>query len=175
MSIPKPVVHLSDIAVYKQLINDQQKASVVKFTAPWCGPCKRIAPKFEELAKEHSSCVGFYEVDIDSANAITDFENVQSIPLFLFFKGGEKRKALEIRGANVQTLEANIKTLVAEVNMAKLVLDDVVESDDDDVGSEVAEPDYDSESHNEYGQDCEIPIEKTIPEDMIKSSDDKEL
>src|SRR5207248_830140 len=99
------------------------------------------------------------EVNIDSAIAITDFENVQSIPLFLFFKDGEKRKSLTMLGSNVQTLETNVKTLVTEVNMAKLVLDNIVESE--------PEPESEPEVHEPEVSEPEVPepeVAKLEPE-----------
>lgn len=183
----KLIHHVSDYTEYSKLT--KESPCVVKFTASWCGPCKRIAPQFEQLAIQHSSEITFLEIDIDVADQITNHEDVQGIPLFLFYKDGKKRDTLTFKGASSVYLEANMKTFVAEVGLYKLALDDVVEfenedSSDEDVVSEQVHDQphessngqsdeqlgrYDSdENHNEYGEECEIIIEKTISDDMIK-------
>ena len=65
------------------------KLVYVDVWATWCGPCKQIAPKIEELSKnEQYSEVSFYVYDIDDDDEITE-EYIEVIPTFLFFKDGE--------------------------------------------------------------------------------------
>lgn len=59
---------------------------VVDFSAVWCGPCKRIAPYFEELARKNTSVV-FVHVDIDELKHLPDRQDIQVVPTFKFFKG----------------------------------------------------------------------------------------
>ena len=61
---------------------------IVDFYAPWCGPCKRIAPIFNELSGKYTN-VTFIKVDIDSHKQIADEYKVRSIPQLLFFKDGK--------------------------------------------------------------------------------------
>lgn len=60
---------------------------IVDFSANWCGPCKRIAPIYEELAKQHTNAV-FLHVDVDDVQGLPDGSDISSIPCFKFFKGG---------------------------------------------------------------------------------------
>ena len=64
---------------------------LVDFWAPWCGPCKAIAPILEELAVELSGQVQIAKLDIDVAgnDAIAAEYGVRAIPTMLLFKGGQ--------------------------------------------------------------------------------------
>jgi thioredoxin len=62
---------------------------LVDFWAPWCGPCRMIAPMIEELAGEYSGAVKIGKLNIDdSPNSAGSF-GVSSIPTLMIFKGGD--------------------------------------------------------------------------------------
>jgi thioredoxin 1 len=63
--------------------------TVIDFWAPWCGPCKAVAPIFEELSKEMKD-VKFVKVNVDEAQEIAAQYHVQSIPTFVVFKEGKQ-------------------------------------------------------------------------------------
>ncbi|XP_076632811.1 thioredoxin-2 [Colletes latitarsis] len=78
---------------------------VIDFFATWCGPCKAIAPKIDELSKEMSNIV-FLKVDVDEAHEITQQYQITSMPTFIFIKNG---KVLEtFSGANYDKLRSLI-------------------------------------------------------------------
>lgn len=60
------------------------KPAIVDFTATWCGPCQRIAPVLEELAKEYEGRIVIYKVDIDKNRDLAKEFNVSSIPAILY-------------------------------------------------------------------------------------------
>ncbi|XP_076647139.1 thioredoxin-2 [Halictus rubicundus] len=79
---------------------------VIDFFAIWCGPCKMIGPKVEELSKELSDVV-FLKVDIDELPDIAAQYEVTSMPTFVFIKGG---KVLEtFSGANYERLKLTVQ------------------------------------------------------------------
>ena len=60
------------------------KPAIVDFTATWCGPCQRIAPILDELAKEYAGKIVIYKVDIDKNRELAKAFNVSSIPAILY-------------------------------------------------------------------------------------------
>ncbi len=78
------------------------------FFATWCGPCKRIAPAFEELAKKFSN-VTFLKVDVDDSDDIAAKFNVNSLPTFVFLKNGVE--AHRIEGADLRGLITQLEAM----------------------------------------------------------------
>ncbi len=62
---------------------------LVDFWAPWCGPCRMVAPIVEELGEEYAGRVSFYKMNTDENPAIPSQYGIRSIPSLLIFNGGE--------------------------------------------------------------------------------------
>ena len=60
---------------------------VAKFGAPWCGPCKAAAPRFEALAREYPD-TAFVSVNVDELGDLAGGLGVESLPTFVFVKAG---------------------------------------------------------------------------------------
>jgi thioredoxin 1 len=63
--------------------------TVVDVTAPWCGPCRLIAPFLERLAEEYAGRVRFGKVDVDESPDIPRRYELKGIPAVLLFKEGK--------------------------------------------------------------------------------------
>lgn len=66
------------------------KPVVVDFGAKWCGPCKRLEPIVEELAKEYDGKVKIAKFDIDESPKTPAKFRVMSVPTVVFFKAGKQ-------------------------------------------------------------------------------------
>lgn len=61
-----------------------EKPAIVDFTAKWCGPCQRISPILDQLAKEYDGKIAVYKVDIDKNQDLAKAFGVRSIPAILY-------------------------------------------------------------------------------------------
>lgn len=67
----------------------QGKPMVLDFWATWCGPCRKIAPIIEELAKDYEGQAIIGKVNIEESPELTDQFGIRNIPTILYIKNGE--------------------------------------------------------------------------------------
>ena len=68
---------------------ENEKLVLVDFWAEWCGPCKQIAPRLEELENKYENNLSVCKVDVDQNRDLALEYNVRSIPSLLLFKSGQ--------------------------------------------------------------------------------------
>ena len=82
------VLHSSDATFVADVVNSDVPV-LLDVWAPWCGPCKMIAPVLDELAVEFAGKVKIVKINIDDNQATPAQFGVRSIPTLLLFKDGK--------------------------------------------------------------------------------------
>ena len=98
-------------ATFEQEVKNSELPVLVDFWAPWCAPCRRIAPILEEVASEMSSSVKICKLNVDEQQKYAQQFSIQGIPTMILFKNGKEVKRI----VGLQSKEK----LVSEINKLK--------------------------------------------------------
>ncbi|MDD4874512.1 MAG: thioredoxin [Dehalococcoidales bacterium] len=82
------VLEITDESFDKEVLKSTQPV-LLDLWAPWCGPCRMVAPVIESLSEEYSGKVKFCKMNVDDNQQTASKFNVMSIPTLLFFKNGK--------------------------------------------------------------------------------------
>lgn len=82
------VTEFTDSNFQEEVLKSKEPV-LVDFWAPWCGPCRMIAPVVEELAGEYNGTVKVGKVNIDDSPGAAQSYSVSSIPTLMIFKDGD--------------------------------------------------------------------------------------
>jgi thioredoxin 1 len=83
-----PVLVLTDDTFEAEVIQSALPV-FVDFWAPWCGPCRMVAPIVEELSREYAGRIKFTKLDTDSNPGVSSALGIQSIPTLVLFQGNK--------------------------------------------------------------------------------------
>jgi thioredoxin 1 len=75
---------------FKVEVLDSEVPVLVDFWAPWCGPCRMVAPVVDEIAGQYGDQLKVVKVNTDENPGIASQYGIRSIPTLMIFKGGEK-------------------------------------------------------------------------------------
>ncbi|EOD50546.1 thioredoxin [Neofusicoccum parvum] len=106
-------VHIESPEQFNSLLSSS-RIVVVDFYADWCGPCKAIAPLYEQLSASLSrpNIITFTKVNTDTQQQVAQTYGITAMPTFMIFKN--TREVSRIRGANAAQLSEAVKKLAAE-------------------------------------------------------------
>jgi thioredoxin 1 len=94
---------------FEQQVLRSKEPVLVDFWAPWCGPCRMIAPTLEKLSQEYAGKIKIAKLNVDENQRLAQTYQAHSIPLMVMFKGG---KAInKIIGAHP---EPNIRNFIEQ-------------------------------------------------------------
>ncbi|MBU3097821.1 MULTISPECIES: thioredoxin [Clostridium] len=79
------IKEISDKSFHSEVYSSD-RAVVVDFWAPWCGPCKMLGPVMEQLDKEYDGKIKFVKIDVDENPEISSKYSISSIPTIMVFK-----------------------------------------------------------------------------------------
>lgn len=75
---------------FKEFVLESPIPVLVDFWAPWCGPCRRLAPIIEEAAERFEGVARVYKVNVDDSPSLASEYKTVSVPTLMLFKGGQK-------------------------------------------------------------------------------------
>ncbi len=87
------VAELSDASFEEQIVTNRE-TYLVDFWAPWCGPCRLVAPIVEELAGEYKETLKVGKINVDDHQVTASKFGVMNIPTLLIFRDGELKERI---------------------------------------------------------------------------------
>ena len=75
--------------LFENYVQDENKAVLVDYWAPWCVYCRRIAPAYEKIAEQFGEQIHVGKINIDDEQALAIKEQIEVIPTLVLYKGGQ--------------------------------------------------------------------------------------
>ncbi|MEL6776176.1 MAG: thioredoxin [Cyanobacteria bacterium J06597_16] len=77
-------------STFKQEVLENDTPVLVDFWAPWCGPCRMVAPVVDEISEQYDGQVKVVKVNTDENPSVASQYGIRSIPTLMIFKGGQR-------------------------------------------------------------------------------------
>jgi thioredoxin 1 len=108
MKLEKNIFYIEKEEHFLEILQSN-KTIFIKFSADWCGPCKKIQPFYEEIAKHYTNFIFVY-IDTDKSQDISNKYNITSLPTFSIIKNGIYKELM--KGCDVNKLQTLVKQYV---------------------------------------------------------------
>lgn len=105
------LISITDAEFQKEVI-DSSRPVVVDFWAPWCGPCRAVAPILEDLSTTMAAEVKIVKLNVDDNSQTASKFNVMNIPTLIVFKNGKEAERV-VGALSKQDLEKKIRTAIS--------------------------------------------------------------
>jgi thioredoxin 1 len=94
-SAPSPSTNVNQVteATFDGEVLHATLPVVADFYASWCGPCKALAPTFDQLGQDYAGRVKFVRINVDDAAELAKRLRVEALPTLLFFQGGKTTRS----------------------------------------------------------------------------------
>lgn len=110
----KPYRDLTTPQAVDALMNETGGAAVIDFWAPWCAPCRLVAPHFEAVAARYADePVKFYKINTEAQPQLGEAFHVQSLPTMIFIHNGEILD-VNVGALNAERLAAKVDWLLSK-------------------------------------------------------------
>tara|TARA_A100001015_G_C14668447_1_gene585879 strand:- start:366 stop:704 length:339 start_codon:yes stop_codon:yes gene_type:complete len=98
---------------YGTIVTNSTIPLLVDFYADWCGPCKQLTPKLEDLEKKNNT-IKFLKINVDNEDCsnICKLYEINSLPTIIFINNKLEESNLRVEGNNIIKIEENIKKLI---------------------------------------------------------------
>jgi thioredoxin reductase (NADPH) len=94
------------------LISSSKKPIIIDFHAPWCGPCRQMAPMYGRLAERYADKAIFIKINIDDLGGFATQYRIQGVPTFVFIKDGAEKNRIVGGGATEKQFSEKIDPLI---------------------------------------------------------------
>lgn len=100
------VIHYKNLQELVTMMKQEKRYVIIKFSSSYCGPCKVIAPIYQQYATQYSATIVFAEVDVDDSPDIASAFDISCMPTFKVFKSS--KFVTEFSGASKDKLKQMI-------------------------------------------------------------------
>jgi thioredoxin 1 len=92
--------------------------ALVDFYAPWCGPCRMLAPALEALAREYEGRIKVVKINVDESPELAHRYNITGVPTLMLFKDGEPAETI-VGLVSLRALKASVDKAIEPSKPAK--------------------------------------------------------